>query len=190
MLIREGSNRPTTPSQIKMSQSAVTSGGFKNQNSGFIFQVTSLETRETLTFLNPLMENMDHDISSGEDGFSRPFAPMQHAQSVEAPRQTYTWPSLYLDIRYRQLTAGEKPRDIEYIVNKLISWVTPDMTRMRKHRISVKWGLQVIGKPPKDYLYINSIRPVAQQYDDNGKMVTALLTLSATLYGFQKSGPS
>lgn len=154
-----------------------------------LFKIYSQDSGQSLTFINPHIDGFDYSASSGEEAFSRPFHAVKNAQSVEAMGETYSFPDLLLDTRYRYMgtqEGGGAPPDIEAIIEKLRGFMQPNMTRMRKHRLSILWGEKIIGEAPNSYLFMNSLSVKGDQYNEMGRYVTARLSMSFTLYGTVK----
>lgn len=155
----------------------------------FLFQIKSMDRPNfSLTFVNPLIESHRENISSPDDAFSRPFALHRHAQSIEAPTKTYSFPQLYLDSRFTwgatQESGGRAP-NIEGIRAKLESLTRIDPKRQRKDRLLVRFGAQVFGKQGETYLYLSSVALEGNFYGQDGRLIGAMFSLEFNEYGEQ-----
>jgi hypothetical protein len=151
----------------------------------FLLRITSLDTSDRITFINPHIETFGHTISSSEEAFSRPFARAKNAQSIDAPSESFSFPDLLLDARFRSMGTREnpgQPPNIEGIIEKLKRMMKPNIYRMSKQRLSLMWGAKIIGQPGSSYVYLNNLDIKGDQYDDYGNYVTARLSMSFTMY--------
>lgn len=154
----------------------------------FTFQLRSLDSDRKITFVDPLMGNHSERYSSGEDAFSRPFAQQQHAQSIEAPSVSYSFPDLYLDARFRhgatEESGGQRP-DLRGIIQKIKAMMEVHPVRMRKDRLSVSYGATVLGLPNTSYLYLNSLSVEGEHYGNSGHLLAVRMSFEFKEYGWQ-----
>lgn len=173
--------QPVTP-KSSVTPPSLNTGKGVDLSQGFIFKIASLDTNEVITFLNPFISDYSHQIQSGEDAFSRPFHEGRNAQSAEGTSQSFSFPDLVLDIRYKKV--AEDISSIEGVIEKLRMFMEPNTIRLRKHRLSIQWGSKIIGQPPKTYLFMNSLDIRPEQFNDLGNYVTARLSMNFSLYHF------